>query len=168
MTKERQKQLVTVLVLALAAGLALAGKNGWRFPYFRASAPIAAVPTQEPAPQDAIYTMLEAARTGNVQAYLACYRGQMLTALEASVAESTSAGFARYLRDSNAAIKGVAIREPELLSGSEARVRVEYVYQDRNEAQTMYLEKAAGSWKIARIDSAERIKSLVPYGTPVR
>lgn len=166
MTKERQKQLVTLVVLALAAGLALAGKSGWRFPYLRRPGPAASIPTQEP--QEAIYAMLEAARRGDVPAYLACYTGQMLSALEASVAESAAEGFARYLRDSNAAIKGVAVREPELLSGTEAKLRVEYVYQDRNEAQTVYLEKVAGRWKIARIDSAERIKTLVPYGTPVR
>jgi hypothetical protein len=47
-------------------------------------------------------------------------------------------------------------------------VRVEYVYQDRNEAQTMYLEKASSGWKITRVDGAERVKTLVPYGTPVQ
>jgi hypothetical protein len=45
---------------------------------------------------------------------------------------------------------------------------VEYVYQDRNEAQIMHLEKAGNDWKIARVDGAERVKTPVPYGTPVQ
>ena len=32
----------------------------------------------------------------------------------------------------------------------------------------MYLEKINGVWKITRVDSAERVKTLVPYGTPVQ
>jgi len=32
----------------------------------------------------------------------------------------------------------------------------------------MNLEKTTGGWKIARVDSAERVKTLVPYGTPVQ
>ena len=64
--------------------------------------------------------------------------------------------------------KGIAISEPQPVTDREVKVRVEYVYQDRNEAQTMYLEKDAGSWKISRVDGAERVKTLVPYGTPVQ
>jgi hypothetical protein len=90
----------------------------------------------------------------------------MEAALKQSVAET--ADFPKYLRDSNAAIKGVAISEPQTLTDREVKVRVEYVYQDRNEAQSMYLEKQPGGWKIARVDSIERVKTLVPYGTPVQ
>ena len=72
------------------------------------------------------------------------------------------------MQSSNAEIKGVAVEEPKQMSDSEVQVRVEYVYQDRNEVQIMYLEKQTGEWKIARVDSAERVKTLVPYGTPVQ
>ena len=167
MTKERQRQTATIAVLALALGLALARQNGWRVPSL---APSTARPA--PGPRDAIYAaiyaMLAGARAGDVNAYLASYTGQMEAALQASVRESTPDGFARYLRDSNAQIKGVALTEPEPLSASQFKVRVEYVYQDRNEAQTIYLEKVDGAWKISRVDGAERVKTLVPYGTPVQ
>jgi len=75
--------------------------------------------------------------------------------------------FSRYLKESNSAIKGVALADPQPLGDRQASVRVEYVYQDRNEAQTMYLEKDAAGWKITRVDGAERVKTLIPYGTPV-
>jgi hypothetical protein len=53
------------------------------------------------------------------------------------------------------------------VSEREVSVRIEYVYPDRNETQTMFLEKTGNEWKIARVESAEPVKTLVPYGTPV-
>jgi len=125
-------------------------------------------PKADPTPQDAIYGMLDAARAGDVKTYLATYSGQMTAALQQSVAETTESKFAQYLKDSNAAIKGVAVSEPQPLTDTQVKVRVEYVYQDRNEAQTMFLEKQGGVWKITQVEGAERVKTLVPYGTPVQ
>ncbi len=34
--------------------------------------------------------------------------------------------------------------------------------------KNLYLEKSGLVWKIARVDAAQRIKTLVPYGTPVQ
>jgi hypothetical protein len=110
--------------------------------------------------------MLDAARAGDVKKYLASYTGEMEQSLER--ARSESADFAKYLRDSNAALKGIAVTEPETLSDREVKARVEYVYQDRNEVQYFYLQKLRDGWKISRVDSAERVKTLVPYGTPVK
>ena len=91
----------------------------------------------------------------------------MRAALEQSVRETGMDPFSRYLKESNSAIKGVALADPQPLGDRQASVRVEYVYQDRNEAQTMYLEKDAAGWKITRVDGTERVKTLIPYGTPV-
>ena len=163
MTKNRKAQLVTVAVLVVALGIAVARKN----PRLT-ELPSLSAQKSEATPQDRIYAMLDAARDGNVSAYLACYTGQMDTSLRQSVAETTEEKFAAYLKESNAAIKGVALMEPQQLTDREVKVRVEYVYQDRNEVQIVYLEKAGGAWKISRVDSAERVKTLVPYGTPVQ
>jgi len=169
MTKERKAQIVTVVVLAAAFGVVLAQRTGWKFSEVKMADIVQpSAPKAEPSPQDAIYAMLDAARVGDVKTYLGAYTGQMDAALKQSLAETTEAGFARYLKDSNAAVKGIAISEPQPLTDREVKVRVEYVYQDRNEAQTMYMEKGAAGWKIARVDGAERVKTLVPYGTPVQ
>ena len=160
MANDRFRQVITIAVLALAGASALAVKHPWR----RTPPPLV---TAQAAPQDPIYAMLDAAREGDVQSYLACYTGPMRSALEVSVRESGAGGFASYLRNSNAAIKGVAVNQPERLGARECRVRIEYVYQDRNEVQNLYLQKAGPAWKIARVDGAERVKTLVPYGTPV-
>lgn len=168
MTKERKTAVVTIVVLAAAFALVLGQKNKLTISTVRDQVTQISQPRPDPTPQDAIYGMLDAARAGNVKTYLASYTGQMTTALEQSLAESTEPKFAQYLKDSNAAIKGVAIAEPQQLTDTQVKVRVEYVYQDRNEAQTMYLEKQGGAWKIKQVDSAERVKTLVPYGTPVQ
>lgn len=166
MTKERKAQLLTLAVLA-GAGAIVAGRQwNWQAPAIKVPAAMEA--KAEPAAQDTVYAMLDAAREGDPAKYLACYTGQMLTALEQSVKETGTDGFVKYLKDSNAPIKGVAINEPQVLTEREVKLRVEFVYQERNEVQFMYLEKAGAGWKIARVDATERVKTLIPYGTPVQ
>jgi hypothetical protein len=137
--------VVTVLVLAGLVATALLRRQ----------------PKPEAGPKDTIYAMLDAARAGSTKAYLAQYTGPLAAQLQQAVSQV-------YLKSSNAEIKGVAISEPQFASDREATVRVEYIYQDRNEVQTVYLEQTGGTWKIARVDSAERVKTLIPYGTPVQ
>jgi hypothetical protein len=171
MTKEKKTAIVTVAVLLGAFGVVVGQKSGWRLSTVTdqvSQISLKPQPKPDPTPQDTIYGMLDAARAGDVKTYLANYSGQMSTALQQSIAETTESKFAQYLKDSNAAIKGVAISEPQQLSDTQVKVRVEYVFQDRNEAQQMYLEKQAGAWKITQVDSTERVKTLVPYGTPVQ
>jgi hypothetical protein len=171
MTKERKVQIITIGVIVAAFGIAVGKKLEWKLPASSGSeflAPVLSpVSPKQAEPRDVIYRMLDAARDGDVDAYLSCYSGEMARRLGQSVTEMTRAGFAGYLTKSNAEIKGIAINEPVLTSGSDAEVRVEYVYADRNEAQQMFLEKAGGDWTIRGVDAAVRVKTLVPYGTPV-
>src|ERR1035438_7054232 len=139
MSKERKTAVVTGVVLIAAFGVVLGQKNGWKVSAVSdqiSQISLKPQPKADPTPQDTIYAMLDAARGGDVKAYLANYAGQMSTALQQSITETTEPKFAQYLKDSNAAIKGVAISEPQQLTGTQVKVRVEYVYQDRNEAQT--------------------------------
>jgi len=163
MNKQRIAQVLTVLILAGVLGATLIKKNGWTFRTTRA-----AMQPAQATPEDAIYAMLDAAQKGDVQKYLAAYSGAMQTSLRQSIAESSNSAFSQYLQDTNAALKGVAVMAPEITSDREAKARVEYVYQDRNEAQNMYLEKTTTGWKITRVETAQRVKTLIPYGTPVK
>jgi hypothetical protein len=168
MSKERKAQIATLVLLLAAAGFVAVKKTGFKASATKMSSLIPApAPKVDPTPQDAIYAMLDAARAGDVKKYLASYTGQMDAALKETLAETTNEAFAKYLKDSNVPLKGIAISEPQQLTDVSAKVRVEYVYQDRNEAQTMFVEKVSGVWKIARVESTERVKTLVPYGTPV-
>jgi hypothetical protein len=119
------------------------------------------------APEDSIYAMLDAAKAGDTQAYLSSFTGHMKEVLSQSAAEATPGGFEKYLRTSNAAILGLALTPPEALGNAQVKVRIEYVYKDRNEVQFLYLRKESPGWKIYQVDSAEHIKTLVPYGSAV-
>jgi len=156
MRANKKARIVTIGILVCALGFVIA----------RRGRSTTSPSVKEPTPQDAIYAMLDAARDGNVGKYLASYAGPMESSLKHAIAESPD--FGRYIKDSNVAIKGVAIMEPEQVTDVEVKARVEYVFQDRNEVQYMFLDKMPGGWKIVRVDSAERVKTLVPYGTPVR
>ena len=137
MTRQQTARALTLLVLAAAMAVVVARRTG--------------KPPAQPSPQQAISMMLDSARAGDVNAYLACHTGQMEAALRQSLAESTPERFARYLKDRNAPIKGVAVSEPEPQPDGQMKVRVEYVYQDRTEAQLVYLLKTPTSWKISSV-----------------
>src|SRR6478609_3028548 len=157
MTRDRKAKVVTIFVMAGALAIVFGQKYGWKMPNLQVSdlAPRPATAKPDPTPQDAIYAMLDAARVGDVNTYLASYTGQMEASLKQSIGETTESGFAKYLKNQNATIKGIAISEPQQLTDREVKIRVEYVYQDRNEAQMMFLEKGPAGWKIARVDGTE-------------
>lgn len=159
MSKERQAQIVTVLILAATVGVAVLRKTN-------AGASFAALAERsDTTPQEAVYAMLDAGKEGDVEKYLSSHTGQMEQSLRRTIAESSD--FAQYLRSSNAAIKGVAVTEPQVVSDDRVTVRVEYVFADRNEAQLLSIEKTPAGWKIARVDSANRLETPTPYGATV-
>jgi hypothetical protein len=148
-------------------GLAVARNKGLTIDDFRPAMLLARLKPKPAAPEDGIYAMLDAARTGDANAYLACYTGHMQESLQQSAKEAGPAGFVKYLRDSNAAIQGVAVNAPESIGADRVKARVEYVYRDRNETQIVYLLRDGSKWRIYQVDSAERIKTLLPYGSAV-
>ncbi len=168
MTKDVKAKVVTAVVIAVVVIAVAVKRTGWK-PSDGISTPpiLSSEPDKQAEPRDTIYAMLDAARDGDVEAYIACYTGEMARQLEQSTAEMTRDGFAKYLQDRNREIKGIAINEPEQASSDRVRVRVEYVYQDRNEAQFFYLEKDGSDWMITGADATQRVPTLVPYGTPV-
>lgn len=167
MTQEAKKRSVTLAVIVVAATLLIGQKYGWYSGAGSGASWTLGEPDREAEPRETIYRMLDAARDGDVDAYVSCYSGQMERMLKQSRAEMSDPGFAKYLSERNREIKGIAISEPERLSENEVSIRVEYVYTDRNEAQNFFLERLPEGWKISRVDAAVRVETLVPYGTPV-
>ena len=111
--------------------------------------------------------MLDSARAGDAQGYLDCFSGKMRDQLLQVVKETSSSKFSKYLVDQNSAFTGVALTVKNSPDPEIARVRVEYVYGERNEAQDLYLRKEDGAWKIFKVAGSEQIKTLIPYGTAV-
>jgi hypothetical protein len=119
------------------------------------------------APESVVWRMVEASRAGDPARYLECYTGEMEPRLRRDFQEMGAPRSRDYLLDAHRRLKGVAVRSPRMQSPLDAQISVEYVYEDRNEVQQVHVKRVAGSWKIDRVDGAERIKTLVPYGTPV-
>jgi len=172
MTRSTTTRIITIGLLAGALGVVVARRSGWSpaftlpdtlaLPSLRTLAPSPAPAT----PEDAIYAMLDAVRAGDADRYLDSYTGPLHDAIRQARIEQGHDGFVRYLRDTNAAIRGISLSDVAPVNDG-TRVRVEYVYADRNEVQAVFLRQDRGAWKIYRVDSAQRSKTLVPYGTPV-
>jgi hypothetical protein len=118
-------------------------------------------------PESVVWRMLDASRDGDPARYLECYAGEIEPRLRKGFQEMGSARSRDYLQEAHRQLKGVAVRSLQMSSPSEAQMTVEYVYEDRNEIQHVYVQSVDGLWKIERLDGAERIRTLVPYGAPV-
>jgi hypothetical protein len=167
MNQSKLPGVITAGVIVAALLIGVAKSKGWRASDVSLGSLAASLKPREKAPEDAIYAMLDAARLADPQAYLDCYTDQMKDQLAETLKESGTANFADYLKTSNASVQGVALSPPQTVTAGLAKVRVEYVYRDRNEVQFVYLSRSSSGWKISRVDGAERIKTLVPFGTAV-
>jgi len=153
----KKKKLAQALTLALILG-ALG---------FFAYRQRAAAPAEDNTPESAIWRMLDASREADPERYLNCYTGELEQQLRQNFREMGGEKFRQYLASTHRQIKGIAVFPPQMTSSAERRLPVEYVYQDRNETQQVHVRQVGKQWKIFRVEGAERIKTLVPYGTPV-
>lgn len=154
MTKTTQARILTAMLIAAIAG----------FFAYRQRKP---APASDNTPESAVWRMLDAARAADPEQYLACYTGEMERLLRRNYQEMGAAGFREYLARTHSPVKGVAVSPPQMTSSTEGRIAVEYVYQDRNEVQQVHVRRVGIQWKIAQVETVERMKTVVPYGTPV-
>jgi hypothetical protein len=160
-----RKIVFTVFFVVALLVLVIVRTNGWRLPL--RSWVTQSFSSAPATPEDAVYGMLDAARAGDTKTYLASFSGAMHDQLVQVVKESSETGFAAYLKSQNTAFQGVAVSVTGRPSDTEAQLRVEYVYSNRNEVQCVYLRKEASRWRIVKVAGSEQVKTLVPYGTAV-
>ncbi len=157
-----------VLTVAFVIGLlvvVLLRNNGWSLPRVADWTRSRPVPASS-GPEDAIYSMLDAQRAGDTTAYLEAFSGPIRDQLQQVVKEDSASKFASYLMR-NADFKGVAVTVVDRQSAEDALVRVEYIYNDRNEVQQLRLKRDGRHWTIVQVAGAEQIKSLLPFDSPV-
>ena len=118
-------------------------------------------------PEDAIWRMSDAARAGNVQAYLDCFSGALKVNLQKTAAEMGAAQFSQYLKNLNNEMTGIAVSDLEQINEQSATLKVEFVFRGKNEAQKHHFKLTDGKWKIDAVETAERLKVLIPYGAAV-
>jgi len=122
---------------------------------------------KEKSPEATIWRMLEASKAGNIAAYLDCYEGDLQARLKNLCAEKGRQEFQNYLKRLMTPVKGIA-QTRERDEGDRVQIKVEYIFQDRNEVQTFLLGKIGGGWKILTVSEAQRVPTIIPYGTEVR
>jgi hypothetical protein len=129
---------------------------------------VSAPDQEEPAlaAEELIRTTLDAARKGDVAAYLSSFGDALGQRLQHDVEERGNEAFAADLRKAASARKGHALYAPEP-DGSDAYViTVESVYADRNERQAYRLERSNGTWLITAVEPARGHTPRTKYGEP--
>jgi hypothetical protein len=162
----KRPAVLTGLFILILLSLVFLRTHGWRLPegvsaLFAHSRPRAA------NPEDTVYGMLDAARAGDTAVYVDTFSGPLQQQIQQVIRESGKRQFASYLTAQSSSFKSVALSVADQPSDVEARLRVEYVYANRNEVQTFHLKKAGERWKIIGISGTDQIKTLIPYGTAV-
>lgn len=156
--KNRLPAIITVLLIA--AGVLYFGFRGRLGEALKAG-------RAAQTPEDVIWKISDATREGDIRAYLDCYTGALRQNLQKTVSDMGDARFSEYLKRLNGEITGIAVSDLEMVSDSEANLRVEFVFRTRNETQKHHFTRVGGAWKIDRLDGAEQVRTLVPYGTEV-
>jgi len=161
----RRPAVLTGLFILILLGLIFLRTHGWRVP-MAVTAPFSHSRVAT-TPEDAVYAMLDAARAGNTGVYVDIFSGPLQQQIRQVIRESGKTQFATYLAAQSSSFQSVALSVADQPSDVEARLRVEYVYSNRNEVQTFHLKKSEGHWKIIGISGTDQIKTLIPYGTAV-
>ena len=118
-------------------------------------------------PEDCVRAMFQAAREGRAAEYLDSFCDGLRASLDDTARSMGDRKFREYIQDAATPIMGMAFSEMAVREGTEATLRCELVFKDRNEVQRFTLRKAGGRWRISAMTVAERIQPPVPYGKKV-
>jgi hypothetical protein len=162
----KRPALLTAFFMLVLLSLIFLRAHNWRVPanvtdFLSHSSP------RTQTPEDTVYGMLDAARAGDTAVYVDTFSGALQQQIQQVIRESGKTHFASYLTAQSSSFQSVALSVADQPSDVEARLRVEYIYANRNEVQTFHLKKSGGRWKIIGISGTDQIKTLIPYGTPV-
>lgn len=150
--------LMAVVLVAALASAAWQGGGLSRLSLRRAAA----------QPEDTVLAAFEAAKEGRDLDYLALFTGKMLTDLAGARREMGEERFRQYLRESASSVKGIALSDRADVEEGKVRVRVEYVYAEKNDVQHYTLRREGTprrAWKVCDISATRRARTIIPYGT---
>lgn len=126
-----------------------------------------AMATDLETPESTLTTMIEQARSGDTDAYLRCFAGDLAQRMKSRL-QSDSSGRARVeLRQREAGLKSHVTADWENLGPDESACTLERVYADYNERHRVRLRRLGAEWKIVELEPIQRFAPRIPYGTPV-
>lgn len=161
--------MAAVVVAAIASHLAGAGRQR------RAAAPepipvAAEDPELRGSPAGVIAETWEAARSGDLDAYLSYFAEPLRSQLLRLRAERGDAELRDYLRRSCERVYNFAVREYDRreVAPGEFLYPVDFVLGgDLREEQGYVLKQIDGRWRIVRLEVATRGRLPIPFGTPI-
>ncbi|MGA1840402.1 MAG: hypothetical protein ACMUIU_07230 [bacterium] len=112
---------------------------------------------------DIIWKMFSFAKLGDVEDFLKCFTGESLAILQSNRKDWKDQGFREYIKEYAQNVKGVSIINGTEENEGKRVFEVEVVYADRNELQTVFLQKTNKGWKIINILKPVIIKPAIPY-----
>lgn len=118
-------------------------------------------------PEDVIFAMFDAMEKGDVHRYLSLLGDGAKKRAELILKEVGRREFARQLRNMHEGIKGIAVSLLDQVSEDEILLRVELVFESRNEVQKARMKRVNGTWKVVEMMQAEHLTPPILYGTPV-
>jgi hypothetical protein len=162
----KKPAVLTGIFLALLLGLIFLRTHGWKLPP-NLTRILSGSRTTPATPEDTVYGMLDAARAGDTTVYVDTFSGPLQQQIQQAVRESGKRQFSSYLAGQSASFQSVALSVTDQPSDVEARLRIEYIYSNRNEVQMYHLRKFDSRWKIVGISGTDLTKTLIPWGTAV-
>jgi len=123
---------------------------------------------KEQKPEDVVLAMFNAMERGDVKAYLSLLDGKAKERVMLFLREVGWKEFGRQLQRMHDGIKGIAVLPDEFASEDEVKLKVELVFEGKNETQSFRLKRYGRQWKIIELTQPEHQPQAIPYGTPVR
>ena len=119
----------------------------------------------EAKPADVVFAMFDAARAGNMDAYLECFAGAARGQIEEALQESLSRErFAAQLRGSLARLKGFAVLGARERSSGVVEMAAERVFDGYTETLAVEVTRTEAGWKITSLETTGREANR--YGQP--
>lgn len=119
-------------------------------------------------PEAAIDALFDAASRGDDAAYLRLTTGPLRSSLESTRSQMGADAFRQSLRRSTTGLKGMCKMRAAGPAGDDtAALDVELCFADHKERQRVSLSSQGQEWLIAKLGTAEIIRTEIAYGTPV-
>lgn len=117
-------------------------------------------------PSERVSALIEACRSGDVEAYLDCFTGDLRGHLESKAASASPTAFAASLREQVAGLQSVVTLDAKSLGTDRRQLVVDRVFVGFNERQRVTLRRVGARWKIEALGELRRYAPEIPYGTP--